>query len=96
MQRNAQKKAKACEILLRQGPMMVTEDGGEDAEDSEGEVEEQSPADALIERIYAENKRKQTRNAGGAFDPSAATNQFGPGTIESNLLVGLMMLWSNL
>ncbi|KAL3089562.1 hypothetical protein niasHS_006946 [Heterodera schachtii] len=57
-QKNAQKKARTSEAVLRQEPLLLAEEGKGSATDSDDEANEQSPAEALIERIYTENRRR--------------------------------------
>uniref|UniRef100_A0A183C5E4 SANT domain-containing protein n=1 Tax=Globodera pallida TaxID=36090 RepID=A0A183C5E4_GLOPA len=76
-QKNAQKKMRACEAVLRQEPLMLAEEGkGSVADSDEEEADELSPADALIERIYAENRRKASE---------IATNMSSTGPLGSHL-----------
>lgn len=59
LQKNAEKKAKACERLLTkasQEPSFLI--GIDENDDNDAEREGQSSSEALIERIYAENKKK--------------------------------------
>jgi hypothetical protein len=59
MQKNAEKKAKTYEKILakaKQEPMAGVNNGTDDAEEDQDDGI--SPTDALIERIYAENRQK--------------------------------------
>jgi hypothetical protein len=57
MKNNAEKKAKACEKLIAKASQEPMAGMGENEEDDE-DKDSLSPTEALIERIYAENKRK--------------------------------------
>jgi hypothetical protein len=59
MQKNAEKKAKVCRQKLLDITKHGSSSGGiNDNEDNDEDRDDQSPTETLIERIYAENRRK--------------------------------------
>lgn len=63
MQKNAEKKAKACEKLLEKASQEPSFMSAINDNDEEDDRDTQSPTEALIERIYAENRQKAAQAA---------------------------------
>ena len=63
MQKNAEKKAKSCEKLLAKASQEPSFMAAINENEEEEDRDVQSPTEALIERIYAENRQKAAQAA---------------------------------